>query len=369
MARSRQEMRERQKRRRGGNFQTPGFKGGPQGIIDAATEANKQTAQTNQSLNNFNESNPYGSSEYTRDAQGNITGRTTTLSDNQQAILDGSEKQEMGFQQGVGSAMSQYGQAPGLNFRSLASADPRYTDMPTDATRQRYEQAYLDRSSKLLNKQFDQASQAETANLRARGYQFGGEDYNKLYNDRVANPRNEAMANLAQDAVTRGGQEQVNQFGMQLQANNQNFGQGLQSRNQGIQEQLTMRNQPLQEAATLRGMQQGVTNPQFAQYNPTQMQGVDVAGIGMNFADMANQRFMQNDAQKFQNSQPRGGGGGGGANPNDWYQRALFSHMLGQENMMLQNQLGGFGQQQASPWTQMFGNLAGGVGQGLASAF
>jgi YD repeat-containing protein len=363
--------------------------------LDAAYQRNNRNA-------NISETNPYGSSEFSFDDQGNVTGRTTTLAPQQQAILDGQQARELQAQGAQAGALDQYGQAAALDFDRAPSANARNTDnfsannlqevdVQNDATRQRVESSYFDRSKRMLDKQYGDVSNQETANLRARGYQFGGDDYNKLYNDRVTNPRDQAFANAADQAIQAGGAEAQRQFGMQsglrgqqfgeqlsdstqnMNINAANFDQDLTRRNQAIGEQMTARNQPLQEAATLSGMQQGVTNPTFNAFNAQQSSAGNVGGIGMGFAGMANDRTMQEDAQKENRwtvkNTPRGG-----TPPQtfeEWAQRQLFSNMLGQENMQLQSSLDGGPPRQPRPPSAIGGALTGigqGIGQGIGGA-
>lgn len=342
-----------------------------QNIVGQASEFNDNLVRQQNRVNNIAETGPYGSSSYTYDEQGNITGRNINLDAAQQRTLDLQNQQSQNALNLSQNAMGQLGQAPALNFNNLQGAQARFTEMPTDATRQRVEQATFDRGANLLNKQFSNMAAEETANLRARGYQFGGQDYNKLYNERVNDPRTQAMNDLAQRSVEAGGVEQQRMNQMQLGTNAQNFGQSMQSRQQGINEQVLQRNQPLQEAQALNSLNYGVQNPTFNPYQAAQNQGVDVGGLNMGFAGMANDRSMQQNQfrqdQWMMRNTPRGGGGGA-MSFDDWAQRQAYGAYLQQQNMSHQAALqNGMTQGQEGPsvWGQVGAGIAQGVGQGL----
>lgn len=326
------------------SYQTPGF-AGPQGILNQQRDENYQTADRQFGMNNINQSDAYGGRRFTRNADGSIS-QDTYLSDPQKNILAGQQQNEMGLLGQQQNAINQFGQTPGLNFNAPGM---QQVDMANDQTRGRVEDAYFNRSKRLLDQQFGDQQNAVTADLRARGYQYGGQDYNSQMQKQVTDPRNRAMQDAADAAVQAGGNEMQRMNTMQLG-----------NRNQGIQEQLTMRNQPLQEASALTGMQRGVTQPNANPFYGTNLNPVDVQGMGSQMAGMAHDRWMMKNT-------PRGGGGGG-MSFGDWAQRQQFGNQMQQDNMILAAALAGQNQPGSpSPWMQAFQGMAPGLGAGLGS--
>lgn len=348
-------------------IKVPGI-GGVTELIDRAEDSAIRTAEKTRDLNMVNESNPYGSSTYTKNPDGTIT-RNTTLSQSQDAIRRGGELQEQRFQDAASQSIGKFQDAAsqGFNFDRLPTSDPRYTEMPSSDTRTKVENAYYDRGSRLLARDEGRAREATTADLRARGYQFGSPQYNNLMDQQVNERFDQQRRQLANDAILQGGAEEQRLNAMQLGTNAQNYGMGLQSRNQGINEQMIPRNQALQEIGAFRGFQTGTTNPAFNPFSPTNVQGIDVGGLGATWAGMQNDRYMQNKDQAFQRSLPRGGGGGA-MGFHDWAQRQMFANQLQQENMLLANQLTPQ-QKQPSPWAQALPGLATGLGAAIGGLF
>lgn len=319
-------------------------------LIKAAGDEAVRVTEEQKKMNNVNEVNPYGTSTYATDAAGNTT-RTSTLSPEQQKILDATQARELSTNAAASAALNRFNTTGELSTDGLQVVDPQ-----NDETRRRVEDAFYARQKRLMDPEFQRQADAETANLRARGYAFNDPSSQNIYDRRVVDPQMRARQEALDAAVLSGGVEADRMFNNQASLRDQQFG-----------ERQVMRNQPLNEFAALTGMSAGVTNPQFSAYNPAQVQGVDVAGIGTNFANMENQRKMQASDQRFQRSLPRGGGGGGGESFDDWANKQLFLSKIRQEEAGVGAELDARNRPPAAKEPSPWGGVVSGFGQGIGS--
>lgn len=226
---------------------------------------NKETAIAQSNLNQVNEYTPYGSSVYTPTGEvvDGITKmqRTTTLSPEQQAILD----QQTGITSDLNSlASDQIGRV-----NAAMGSEFTYDGMPAAPTadanaRQQTIDAIYNQFSSRLDPRFEQEQRALETKLINQGLQTGTDAFNSAL-ESFGRTKNDAYTSAQNQAVAAGGAEQSRLFG--LQAN---------ERERAIQEEAYRRNIPLNEIAALLGTGTGVTNPQFS---PTPQSGITPADI------------------------------------------------------------------------------------------
>jgi hypothetical protein len=242
----------------------------PQATAAAQGAANKETAVAQSRLNQINEYTPYGSSVYSPTGE-NIDGiqqfqRTTTLSPDQQAILD----QQTGISKQLNTlAGNQIGRV------ETSLQDPfSYEGMPAaptadSAARQQTIDALYGQYSSRLDPRFQQEQQALETQLANQGLSTGSEAYNKAL-ESFGRTKNDAYSSALNQAVGAGGAEQSRLFGLQGS-----------ERERAIQEAAYLRNVPLNEASALMGAGTGVATPQFSPTPQTAVGGTDLTGATM----------------------------------------------------------------------------------------
>ena len=103
-------------------------------------------------------------------------------------------------------------------------------------SRQKVEDAYFNRASRLLEPQFENQRTRELTRLASQGIPEGGEAFDKSYNQGVLEAQNRVLGELADQAVMQGGQEQSRLFGLTQTGRQQDINEGLLSRTQPINE-------------------------------------------------------------------------------------------------------------------------------------
>lgn len=225
---------------------------------NAQTGSNIDTAIANSYLGATNQNTPFGSSTFSQTGTQNVDGHDVptftsnqTLNPQYQGILDNV----------TGIVNSPF------NFSGLPSITP-------DLDRNKYTDQLLQRT----NQDFTRASSADDVKLANQGIGVGSEAYAA---DKDILNRN--LTDAQTQAYLASGQEQSQQFGMDLAA-----------RQQGISEQQTQRQEPINELATLLGFTPGLQTSQGA-VAPT-----NTAGIAQNnFADQQ-AAFQAKQAQQNQ---------------------------------------------------------------------
>jgi hypothetical protein len=218
--------------------------------------ANLQTAIGSSVLSNINEVSPYGSVNYAKsgtetvkdptDPKGKRTiqvpryTRTTTLSPDQQALLDQQNLAGKGVNELAISQIDRLKTSLGEPF-NLDGLPERTTDWSAD--RQRVEDAIMSR----LNPQFERDEEATRTRLQNQGLTVGSEIYNN-----ELEKLGQAKTDARMQAILAGGDEQSRLAAL-----------SADTRNAALQERLAVRNQPINEISTLLGGGQ-VTVPQFA---------------------------------------------------------------------------------------------------------
>jgi hypothetical protein len=226
----------------------------PKETAAAQGAANLSTAIGSSVLSNINEQSPFGTVNYTNSGFENVQDpsdpkktikvprytRTTTLSPDQQALLD----QQNAAGKGMNDlAISQIGRLQtSLNQPfNLDGLPERTTDFSAD--RQRVEDAIMSR----LEPRFQRDEEIARTRLQNQGNTPGSE----IYNNELEN-LGQAKTDARMQAILAGGDEQSRLAALQGD-----------TRNAALQERLAVRNQPINEISTLLGGGQ-VTVPQFA---------------------------------------------------------------------------------------------------------
>jgi hypothetical protein len=218
--------------------------------------ANKRQSEENFKTNNPNETNAYGSVNYSRDpVTGEVT-RNETLNPAEQKRLDAERGRDEMYDQGIKSAMDQYNNAPALT-----------NDFSAD--RQRIEDELYNRFKTRADERFRKEQNDLEQSMLQRGIPIGQRAYNSSM-DNFTKGKTDAYQAASFDAVRAGGQEQQNLWNMLLQR----------------------RNQPLNEISTFNSNMSGVKNPMFQQFRGSEYNAPDYASIGTNFSNFKNQAEM-----------------------------------------------------------------------------
>lgn len=170
---------------------------------------NKQAAQDNLRMNAMDQTNAFGSSTFTRDANGNPTGINTQFTGDMKTGFDN-----------LGGAYANYtSQLPQEAFDSTKIAQ-------TDELAK----AYYQKGSDLLQDDFGQARNAQDVQLTNRGLPIGSEARN-IAEGNLAKQQSLALSTLAKDATLLSPQEQqrlINNarqdYGMKFDNANQTLG-------------------------------------------------------------------------------------------------------------------------------------------------
>ena len=236
----------------------------PVAIANAEKTANIEAARETAKLNAINQYTPFGNVVFDRDGSGIPVSQTTTLSPDQQALVDlqsniGVQLGQLAQNQANYIANNQF-QLPdtlpnvpsslgvstpefplGVDTSGLAPI-PGAQDFSADA--QRLEDATFSRSMNLLNPEFDRQRRQTEQTLFDRGLPQTGEAYTRELN-RLDQAQNEARLAAAQEAVQSGRAEQSRLFGQGVTARQLGFGEAAQNAN--MQQQA--RQQAIAEAA------------------------------------------------------------------------------------------------------------------------
>lgn len=269
--------------------------GGAADTIRAQAQANRES----QVASTVNTQGPLGNVNTTFDPVTGQPTQTVTMSPQEQQILAAEQQRQMEISGASQNALNTYNAAPAFTLDGLPQVD-----VGNEESRLRVEDALMRRQQRLIGDSFSQQRALEEANLRQRGFQFGGTDYNRQFNERVTTPQQQARLDMTDRAILGGRDEAVAAQGMQMNA-----------RNQGIQERVLRRSQPLSEMQQLNGMQRSALMPNaspVAQRGPT-----DVMGATNMFGNWANAQTDRNwqtqqaalDRRSREGIAAKGGGG------------------------------------------------------------
>lgn len=267
-------------------------------------------AQTDADFNRIDQITPLGSLTFSGD-RNNVA--TLELSPEQQELLDQRTSLDSGLLSAAGNAV------PGINDLigsplSTSSVGPQFDlgDNPElsnvgnpDQFRDDVSNAFFDRTSGLLNRQFDRQQEQLDQKLANQGIQAGSEAFSQSQGD-LAIQQNDAFSRLANDATIFGGQEASRAFSDDLSAtgfNNANAIQDFQNtafqqdrsnaaRSTLFNEEAATRGNQFNELASLLGLQQ-TQAPQLnsffgpAQANVGDAFGLQQAGLQNNFTNQS----------------------------------------------------------------------------------
>lgn len=88
-------------------------------------------------------------------------------------------------------------------------------EFDASANREKVEDAYFNRATRLLEPQFERQRRREETRLVNQGLPEGSEAFNDSYYDQLLRGQSETMANLADQAVLQGGNEQNRLYGLE----------------------------------------------------------------------------------------------------------------------------------------------------------
>lgn len=250
----------------------------PKETSAASTGTSVSTAIANTMLGNVNQVGPTGSLSYDRTGSYDFTDpytghtynlptftATTSLSPEQQQIFDQSQSAQLGLAQVANQQTGRLRDLLSRDFTPEGLPDRGTVPVADQATRQRIEQALMDR----LNPQIDRDRQAMETRLANQGLTAGSRAYGASQDD-FSRGVNDARLG----AILAGGDEMARQYGLEMGA----FNAQNDLRAQALQEQMAMRNQPINEiTALLSGSQ--VSMPNFRQNQPSAIPTTDNAGL------------------------------------------------------------------------------------------
>lgn len=293
------------------------------------------------------QTNPYGTSTFAIDANGNIN-QNTTLSDAEQRSLnfqnDLRDFQQSGMRDMLGRTVSTYQNPFDV---SGAPQAPDYSTLNANnfnAQRDQVQNDLMDRYKRQLDPMWAQQRQDFEQSLNNRGIPFGSQAYNQALNDFDAR-KNNAYLDASSQAIQAGGQEQSRMFDMNMQGLNAQQG----ARTNWLQEQSALRDRPFNEYQSFLGTMNGVNQPQF--------DGTAALG-GLNQGQQG-QDLSTYNALKGPSG---GGGGGGGRRGGGGGGMAMPMFNIVPDQPMAQPK-------QPSAWNQLGQGLLGGFVGGLASGF
>lgn len=162
---------------------------------------------------------------------------TTTLSPQMQRLLelDLNSREQLGnLLQGAGTRVQDALDEP-IDFSGLPTASG------SPETRNKVEQALMDRQMRFLRPRLEQERDSLETELANRGFSIGAEGYDEE-KDKLYMRQDSALQDASDRAILAGGEELQREFGMNMDA-----------RRQGISEILAKRQIPLAELASLRG--------------------------------------------------------------------------------------------------------------------
>ena len=311
----------------------------PEEVAKAQSEWNTKTAQQQADINRINEVNPYGSSTYTKNADGTVT-RNVNLSPAEQAKLDWQNSADTRVSGLIDNSLNQVADAwkNPLSFDDLGKM-PGVGD--NEAIRAKMEKDLVDRYTRDMQPQWDQQQQQFIQEMAQRGIPEGSEQFNKQM-AAFQKQRDQGLMDITSQAIQGAGAEDTRLF-------NQN----LASRQQMVGERTTQRAQPFSEASALMGARQGVTNPQFAPTPDVTVAPTDFTGAYQTYqtnqqkrADSAQQQQQFQSAQDFQAQQAaldRANQGKiasrYGPQPDNWQAKAdlNFQHQMALNQQQFQN--------------------------------
>lgn len=249
----------------------------PYATAAAQTQSNVATAQNQSALNAVNQNNAFGSSTFTRDANGDPTSLTNTLSPGLQGLATGQENLLSGLQGTAGSLTGSLNTNPLTPYQATSFNASNYN---TPGANQAFQGEMA-----LLQPQIDRQNTQFASQMANQGIPVGSEAYNSANQQLQAN-QNSALTSAA-------GQAQQTGFNQGLQGANFNSGQNQAA----FTNQVTGNQVPYSNIATLLS----AANPQSllnmapsANVPSSSIQPTNVSGDVYQSASMQNQINQQN---------------------------------------------------------------------------
>jgi hypothetical protein len=246
----------------------------PYATANAQTQTNRDSATSQQYLNQTNQTNPYGSLNYSTTGYNPdgtpIRTATTTFSPTMQGLFD----QEQEFDKRT----NQIGIDQTKRLEGVLS-------QPININNEATESRLMELGRKRLDPRFAQEDEALRNRLANQGVAVGSDAYNSEY-DRFNQGKNDAYNQLL-----------------------------LGGRGQAVQEALTERNQPINEITALMSGGQ-VSQPNFMNTPNANVAGTDLGQMVYNSAGLNQQNFAQKSADR--NAMISGLFGLGGAALGGW---------------------------------------------------
>lgn len=289
-------------------------------IANTQGQINNQNMQQQAQYNRVNEFNPYGQSEFRQNPDGSYS-RISSLSPEQQGLLDSQQQRDATFSGGMGglAASGVANLQQPFNYGAMPKA-LGMEDLQGD--RRRVEDQVYGQYSGDIEREAGQQLRAFEQKMANQGIPQGSEMYNSLM-DNFNRTKGDALNRARTSAIATGRQETESMFDM-----------GDRSRSRGISEAKDLRYMPLDEVARLGALSGGVQNPQFSATSQIQSSPVDFGGYAQNFMgqdyglgvyknkagfdqNMSREQYLW---QKQQEEQGKGGGGGSsGGGGGSWY--------------------------------------------------
>lgn len=159
----------------------------------AQYDYSKRAGQDQINMNALNRSGPFGSTTFTRDANGNVTGQNVSLSSTLQSGADATS----------GNFASQAGLLPSGPFQSTVDANG-------------IRNAYMSNAINQATPEWERQDKQREIRMSERGLPIGSEAWTDSENQ-VGESRNQYLANAANNAWIAGTQEEQRQRNNQLQ--------------------------------------------------------------------------------------------------------------------------------------------------------
>lgn len=238
----------------------------PSQQIAAQSAANKEAVDESAKVNAVDQTTPYGTVTYQKDANGLPTSQVTTLAPGQQQQLD----QQTALSNALlGKASGEVQYLPTDQFTTANLPQQPGTGDYSTQTAATQKAAY-DQIMALQQPQFDQQQRTLDQNVADRGLPIDGEAATTLQGN-LSRSQNDATTNAANTAVQTGNQEQQALFG-----------EGSNIHQQALSDALTQRNQPFNEMSAYIQGAPAMGMPQASPIPSYQMQPANAMGAYQN---------------------------------------------------------------------------------------
>lgn len=198
---------------------------------NAQAQANAEAVRESAKVNAIDQITPFGSVTFTRDENGIPTQQVTSLSPNQQNILD-QQAQLSDILNRAALEQSKY--IPTSQF-TLDGMSPVPTQDDFIQQGNTVRDSMFNQAKGLLDPVFQDRNRALENNIAQRGIPITGENAGILF-DREAEHQNQALQQAAFQAVQAGGAEQNRLFNLSQTARNQQISDALLQRQQPFNE-------------------------------------------------------------------------------------------------------------------------------------